>query len=169
MQWAAWSHPVRLSRTTRGFTLVELIAVIVVLAVLAAVAVPRYFDYSQRSRVVATASTLKVVTRGMLAYQIDWSNLPTMDDFSPQNIAAFAPFFDALEISTTRPSIGGIWDYNPFTHSIPSARGTFGISGYTGDTATLTAVDAVIDDGVLTSGNLQNGWYPQTLWHKFNP
>jgi prepilin-type N-terminal cleavage/methylation domain-containing protein len=32
-----------------GFTLVELIAVIVVLAVLAGVAIPRYFDYSDRA------------------------------------------------------------------------------------------------------------------------
>lgn len=39
------------ARTSRkAFTLVELIAVIVVLAILAGVAVPRYFDYTDRAR-----------------------------------------------------------------------------------------------------------------------
>ncbi len=37
----------------RAFTLVELIAVIVVLAILAGVAVPRYFDYTDRARTSA--------------------------------------------------------------------------------------------------------------------
>lgn len=35
---------------SRGFTLIELIAVIIVLAILAGVAVPRYFDYTDRAR-----------------------------------------------------------------------------------------------------------------------
>ncbi|CAN5838626.1 hypothetical protein BH11PLA1_BH11PLA1_18830 [soil metagenome] len=42
----------------KGFTLIELIAVIVVLAILAGVAVPKYFDYSDRARLAATQGTL---------------------------------------------------------------------------------------------------------------
>lgn len=43
---------------TPAFTLIELIAVIVVLAILAGVAVPRYFDYSNRARTSALQGTL---------------------------------------------------------------------------------------------------------------
>ncbi|MCX5691737.1 MAG: prepilin-type N-terminal cleavage/methylation domain-containing protein [Planctomycetota bacterium] len=38
---------------SRGFTLVELVAVIVILAVLAGVAIPKYFDYSNRTYLAA--------------------------------------------------------------------------------------------------------------------
>lgn len=46
------------NRMSRAFTLIELIAVIVVLAILAGVAVPRYFDYSNRARTSALQGTL---------------------------------------------------------------------------------------------------------------
>lgn len=41
-----------------AFTLIELIAVIVVLAILAGVAVPRYFDYTDRAKAAAVQGTL---------------------------------------------------------------------------------------------------------------
>lgn len=41
-----------------AFTLIELIAVIVVLAILAGVAVPRYFDYTDRAKTAALQGTL---------------------------------------------------------------------------------------------------------------
>lgn len=46
------------NRRRLGFTLIELIAVIVVLAILAGVAVPRYFDYTDRARTSAVQGTL---------------------------------------------------------------------------------------------------------------
>ena len=42
----------------RGFTLIELIAVMIVLAILAGVAVPRYFDYTDRARTAALQGVL---------------------------------------------------------------------------------------------------------------
>jgi prepilin-type N-terminal cleavage/methylation domain-containing protein len=42
----------------RGFTLIELVAVMVVLAILAGVAVPRYFDYTDRARTAALQGLL---------------------------------------------------------------------------------------------------------------
>ncbi len=46
------------SRRNAAFTLIELIAVIIVLAILAGVAVPRYFDYTDRARTSAMQGTL---------------------------------------------------------------------------------------------------------------
>ncbi len=46
------------SRFAPAFTLIELIAVIIVLAILAGVAVPRYFDYTDRARSSALLGTV---------------------------------------------------------------------------------------------------------------
>lgn len=49
----------------RAFTLVELIAVMVVLAVLAGVAIPKYFDYSDRAKAAAIEGSLGGVRTGL--------------------------------------------------------------------------------------------------------
>lgn len=45
-------------RRSAAFTLIELIAVIIVLAILAGVAVPKYFDYTDRARTSALQGSL---------------------------------------------------------------------------------------------------------------
>ena len=47
-----------LSKARRGFTLIELIAVLVVLAILSGVALPKYFDYSERAKTSALQGSL---------------------------------------------------------------------------------------------------------------
>jgi len=45
-------------RVRSGFTLIELIAVLVVLAILSGVALPKYFDYSERAKTSALQGSL---------------------------------------------------------------------------------------------------------------
>lgn len=47
-----------LKKTRKGFTLIELIAVLVVLAILSGVALPKYFDYSERAKTSALQGSL---------------------------------------------------------------------------------------------------------------
>lgn len=61
-------HQPRSLSPVRAFTLVELIAVIVVLAILAGVAVPRYFDYTDRARSSAVQGTLANVRSAIANY-----------------------------------------------------------------------------------------------------
>ena len=46
------------TRVRKGFTLIELIAVLVVLAILSGVALPKYFDYSERARTSSVQGSL---------------------------------------------------------------------------------------------------------------
>jgi prepilin-type N-terminal cleavage/methylation domain-containing protein len=57
----------------RAFTLVELIAVIVVLAILAGVAIPRYFDYTDRARTSAVLGTVGNVRTAIANYYANTS------------------------------------------------------------------------------------------------
>jgi prepilin-type N-terminal cleavage/methylation domain-containing protein len=60
-------------RTRVGFTLTELLAVIIVLAILAGVAIPRFLDYSARSKEAACKGALGGVRAGMAQFLLDRS------------------------------------------------------------------------------------------------
>jgi prepilin-type N-terminal cleavage/methylation domain-containing protein len=51
--------------STRGFTLVELMAVVVILAIMAGVALPRFFDYKAQAQLSACKGTLGAVRAGI--------------------------------------------------------------------------------------------------------
>jgi prepilin-type N-terminal cleavage/methylation domain-containing protein len=62
------------TRNSRNaFTLIELIAVLVVLAILSGVALPRYFDYTDRARSSAVQGTLGGVRTAVANYYVDQS------------------------------------------------------------------------------------------------
>ena len=57
----------------KAFTLIELIAVLVVLAILSGVALPRYFDYTDRARSSAVQGTLGGVRTAVANFYVDSS------------------------------------------------------------------------------------------------
>jgi prepilin-type N-terminal cleavage/methylation domain-containing protein len=63
-----YTHP-RCAR--RAFTLVELVAVIVVLAVLAGVAVPKYFDHTNRAKTSAALGALGGMRTAINTYMLN--------------------------------------------------------------------------------------------------
>jgi prepilin-type N-terminal cleavage/methylation domain-containing protein len=155
-------HATTSRRGTRSaFTLVELIAVIVVLAILAAVAVPRYFDYRQRARVVATAANIRTAVAPFWAYRRDTGTLPPSFDGSsavPVEFRAYMP----ENLLTWRP--GRDMSGRTWFHGVPTVD--FFLTTSTGAALTtldaptttfMTDVDRTIDDGVGTTGRIRFG------------
>jgi general secretion pathway protein G len=60
----------------RGFTLIELLIVMAIMAVLLTVALPRYFNSVERSRVVALQQSLNVVRDAIDKYYADRGKYP---------------------------------------------------------------------------------------------
>lgn len=150
-----------------GFTLVELIAVIVILAILAGVAVPRFFDHTRRSRASAVAGTFRVLTHAAYAYQRDNGVLPGANtQYYGSMPPELAPYLDNTSRATDRP-FGARWTWNgygiagrPFAQLILTATSTPTLSA-----ADLQPVDAIIDDGNVTTG--QSRWWlgTQPTWY----
>src|SRR3569832_421318 len=90
------------SLAARAFTLIELIAVIVVLAILSGVAIPKYLDYSSRSRTAAQQGSLGNIRSAGGNF------------FSDQAIAGTARYPTPTELTTTGTVLQGTFPNNPY-------------------------------------------------------
>jgi MSHA pilin protein MshA len=155
----------RRNTARKAFTLVELIAVIVVLAILAAVAVPRYFDYTDRARTATVQGILGNVRTGLANFYANTSfngtpAFPTlaqltttgtvMQDAMPRNpynnsatvVAADAAAWAARTVSGTDG-----WRYY-----VDNTAGSQAAGFYCNSSNTTTASNG--SGGFLTANNL---------------
>lgn len=140
-------------RYANAFTLVELIAVIVVLAVLGAVAVPKFFDHSQKAKASTIAASLKVIKRAVLQYRMNNSAFPP-----DQNGGLMPPELEPyLSNNAWIMPIPGVGMYN--WEGPPGWANTEAISvavtSAPADPLTdplFLAVDKILDDNDLSTG-----------------
>lgn len=153
------------TRMARAFTLIELIAVIVVLAILAGVAVPRYFDYTNRARTAALQGTLGNVRSavsnfyanaslsGTPAYptlaQLTTTGTVVMDAFptNPYNNLSTATAATAVEWSSRTVTGTAGWRYYVDNTATPPVYGF-----YANSTTATTATDA--SNNAINANNL---------------
>jgi type IV pilus assembly protein PilE len=126
----------RVSRSQRGFTLVELMIVIVIVAILAAVAVPSYQNYVLRSnRAVAKSKLLEIAARqeSYFADNKKYTNKLT-------------------DLGYLADSVGVDRDYNLTAVGATGSVFTIAVVTPTNTTYTLTAtpVNAQLDDTTCT-------------------
>jgi general secretion pathway protein G len=84
----------RPARTSRGFTLIEIMVVIVILGVLAALVVPRVLDRPDEARTVAAKSDIAAIMQALKLYRLDNQRYPT----SEQGLAALVTRPDAAPL-----------------------------------------------------------------------
>jgi len=86
----------------RAFTLIELVAVMVVLAILAGVAVPRYFDYTDRARTAALQGTLGNLRSGIASF------------YANASLAGDAAYPTRAQLTTTGTILQDAFPTNPY-------------------------------------------------------
>jgi prepilin-type N-terminal cleavage/methylation domain-containing protein len=138
----------------RGFTLVEIMVVVVLIGLLAALAIPGYLRvqrHSQNSRVV---NDIRVFSQAFETYATQNGAWPgnVGPGVVPPGISS-ADFKVSVWQSPT--TIGGVWNWD---YNLNTAAGTItgvSISNFTCDDTQLAEIDAMIDDGDLSSGLFQ--------------
>ncbi|MEM9065790.1 MAG: prepilin-type N-terminal cleavage/methylation domain-containing protein [Planctomycetota bacterium] len=139
----------------RGFTLVEILIVVVILGILAAIVVPQFASASDDARVSAFATSILSMDRAIRLYQGKYAEYP--GDPSSGDLPAGLDEFIAAEDYENGTPLGGVWDieveYGGITGTrclVGAAEGAIAI-----DDDLMLRVDAVIDDGVDSTGAFQ--------------
>ncbi len=152
--------------TTRGFTLVELIAVIVILAIVSAVAVPRFFAFNDRAKLTSTVASWKVLSRAVNQYIIDQGGIPpnVNDALMPPQLTPYLAQADF----TKSPAVGGMWDYDEWGNYGGGGAGllvSVSITQSPSPQSVFLEMDRMVDDGNLTTGNIRYlTAYPRYTW-----
>jgi len=136
-----------------GFTLVEILIVVVILGILAAIVIPSFASATEDTRKAAFAQDLRSFEAGILRYEVDNSAFPP-DGGSGTVPLGLAPYVNAPKWESGTP-IGGVWD-NETDDILSAGMGVhFNGAGQTRDSAYMTDIDLMIDDGVLSTGSFR--------------
>lgn len=140
----------RSSRSSRGFTLVEIMIVVVIIGLLAAMAIPAFQRVRAQSRVNAFLNDLRVGRDGFDTYALENGVWPP--DGASGVPAVIDGYISAEKFNGPTP-LGGRWDWD---------QGQFGVTAGlsvrnpTADLETMRIVDESIDDGNLATGSFRS-------------
>jgi prepilin-type N-terminal cleavage/methylation domain-containing protein len=134
-----------------AFTLVEIMVVVVIIGLLAAIAIPafkRVQEASQNSRFI---SDLRTFAQGFETYATKNGSWPANAGTGVVPAGMSGEIKDAAW-TTAKNSVGGRWNWDFNNNGITAS---ISCVGATASDAQMTAIDAKIDDGDLSTGNFQ--------------
>ena len=142
------------ARPQRGFTLVEMAVVVMILGLLVALALPGYRKINIKAQATAATNDLRTFATAFGNANLQNSGWPT-DTGVPGMIPP--EMVNALSLTFTKNTpIGGkyLWISNSTTKAAVAIT-TDGSSVMSSDVELLEMVDRLLDDGDLSTGNLQ--------------
>lgn len=138
----------------RGFSLVELVIVVAILAVVGAIAAPRVAARADDARVTSFASTLRSFSEASLFLNGATGGWPS-DGHTGRVPKELEAWVDGVAWTRATP-LGGQWDSESNDSGVGFAVGVVFATDPTGQRLeSLRRVDALLDDGDLTTGSFR--------------
>ena len=157
-------------RFSKGMTLIELMIVVSVLAILAAIVIPTVSNARERATVTSAATSMKAYAQACIRYQMDHDAWPPTAPGGHGFNNALDPYISKADRLVDTPA-GGYWAYHDWGGGsrslISGERYTVGVLIARADEAYFQQIDALIDDGVLDTGTVQqynNYGYTNLVW-----
>jgi general secretion pathway protein G len=130
-----------MSRTHRGFTLLELLVVIVIIGLLAGYVAPRYFSQVGKSETQVARAQIDALEKALDTYRLEHRRYPNAEE----GLAAIGPY---LKKALPNDPWG-----RPYLYRVPGQRGEYEVFSYGRDgKAGGTGEDA--DIGLVTEVSL---------------
>lgn len=151
------------ARPASGFTLVEIMVVVVIIGLLAAMGLPTFRQVTLRSKATAVVNDFRAFQTPLVTYNLQNGRWPANAEIGqiPTELTAGMP-----NQFTLKTPIGGAykWNYDVSAGGIPDIKAAITIEPASGnpmnlDRELLERIDAQMDDGNLSTGNLREGGY----------
>jgi len=138
----------------RAFTLIEILVVIAILGILAAMTVPQITMAAGEVAQTSFASNIRTFAQAELRYRIE-TGLFVGDSGSGTMPVELEGYIPRGEFERGTP-IGGVWDFEYDENGVLSAFGVhFNGVGETRDDDFMNVIDAIVDDGDVTTGTFR--------------
>jgi general secretion pathway protein G len=141
----------RRARSSKGFTLVEILIVVIILGILAAIVIPQFSNASQDARKSSLTSQLQT-----LRSQINLYSLQHLDKFPPDLVTGGANAWALMLVKTNADhSTTGTPAFGPYLQTAP-VNNLNGFSAVDSTIATDLGSGGIANPGSATSGWLFN-------------
>lgn len=137
-------------RDTKAFTLIEIIVVATIIALMASIAIPAFVQSRQESIVNRTANDFRQFSDKFELFAMKDGDWP--EDGYPTTIPAGMESALLGGTWTQDTAVGGQWDYDADAFGIIAG---VSIANPTASEEILEAVDSLLDDGDLNTGQLR--------------
>ena len=138
-------------RRRAAFTLVEIMIVVVIIGLLATMAIPAFLRVQRSAQNNRVVNDLRVFAQAFETYATQNGAWPA--NVGPGVVPAGMGSADfKVSVWQAKTTIGGQWNWD---QNIAGITAGISISNFTCTDAQLQEIDAKLDDGNLTTGNVQ--------------